>query len=326
MAEQTVEFLARKVQELEKALKDKDSKIEDYKVLMKLHGLDDASEKYKDKLFRFIFGNPENKQWTLSLYNALNNTRYENPDELVFNTIGDAMYMRMKNDISFLISFEMHLWEHQSTYNPNMPMRFFIYGGRLYEKYILTSDYYEYSSKLQKIPRPKCVCFYNGTKDQPERQVLKLSDAYDGDGSFEALVEMVNINYGKNKELMDACEPLQEYAWLVDVVRTHQTEGMDLELAVDAALKQMPDGYVIKGFLLANQAEVKNMFLSDYNEQKVLEKERNEGRDEERERRDKEIVSNLLKEGFDSVPLISRIAAISEDAVRAIAKNMNIML
>ena len=176
-------------------------------------------KEYKDRLFKFIFGNPENKQWTLSLYNAVNGTDYENPDEIRFNTIGDAVYMGMKNDASFIIFFEMNLWEHQSVFNPNMPMRFFLYAAKLYEGYIASSRYYQYSSKLQPVPRPKCICFYNGTKEQPEKQVLRLSDAYEGEGDIEVTVTMLNINYGKNQQLMDACSPLKEYAWLVETVR-----------------------------------------------------------------------------------------------------------
>jgi hypothetical protein len=174
-----------------------------------------ARREYKDRLFKFIFGNPDNRQWTLSLYNAMNGTDYTDPDGIRFNTIGDAVYMGMKNDVSFIICFEMNLWEHQSKFNPNMPMRFFLYAGRLYEKYITTSNYYQYSSSLQPVPRPVCVCFYNGTQEQPEKQVLKLSDAYDGEGDIEVRVTMLNINYGKNQQLMDACKPLKEYAWLV---------------------------------------------------------------------------------------------------------------
>ena len=83
-----------------------------------------AQKEYKDRLFKFIFGNPDNKQWTLSLYNAMNGTDYTDPDGIRFNTIGDAVYMGMKNDVSFIICFEMNLWEHQSSFNPNMPMRF----------------------------------------------------------------------------------------------------------------------------------------------------------------------------------------------------------
>ena len=242
----------------------------------------DAQRDYKDRLFKFIFGNPENKAWTLSLYNAINGTGYSNPEDIQFNTISDAVYMRMKNDVSFIVAHEMNLWEHQSSYNPNMPMRFLIYGGRLYEKYIESSEYYQYSSTLQPIPRPVCICFYNGKKEQPEKQVLRLSDAYDGDGDVEVKVTMLNINYGKNKDLMDACEPLKEYAWLVDAVRRNQGEKMDLDAAVDAALEEMPDSFLIKPFLLENRAEVKSMFLTEYNEEKTLKKEREEGRQEGR--------------------------------------------
>lgn len=130
------------------------------------------------------------------------------------------------------------------------------------------------------MPMPICVCFYNGTKEQHERQVLRLSDAYEGEGDIEVKVTMLNINYGKNQHMMDACEPLKEYAWLVHAVRRHQSEKMDLDAAVDAVLDEMPHEFVIKIFLLENRAEVKNMFLTEYNEEKVMEKERQEGHQE----------------------------------------------
>ena len=78
-----------------------------------------VNAQYKDRLFKFIFGNPENKPWTLALYNAVNGTHYTNLNDLQFNTLEEALYMKMKNDISFIIHFEMNLWEHQSSFNPN---------------------------------------------------------------------------------------------------------------------------------------------------------------------------------------------------------------
>ena len=156
------------------------------------------NDEHKDRVFKFLFGNPENKHWTLSLYNAVNGSSYSDPEEIQFNTIEDAVYLGMKNDVSFIILNEMNLWEHQSTFNPNMPMRFFLYAAKLYEKYIASSEYYAYSSTLQSVPRPKCICFYNGTKEQPEREVLKLSDAFGGEGDIEVKVTMLNINYGKS--------------------------------------------------------------------------------------------------------------------------------
>ena len=228
--------------------------------------------------------------------------------------------------------------EHQSSFNLNMPMRFFIYGGRLYEKYITASDYYQYSSMLQPVPRPACVCFYNGTKEQPERQVLRLSDAYEGEGDIEVKVTMLNINYGKNQHMMDDCEPLKEYAWLVDAVRRHQSEKMNLDAAVDAALDEMPNEYVIKTFLMENRAEVKSMFLTEYNEEKIMEKERQEGRREGRregqqegrregrQERNIEVASDMLKAGGMSVSFIAQISRLSEEAVRNLASTLGIAI
>ena len=109
---------------------------------------------------------------------------------------------------------EINLWEHQSAFNPNMPMRFFLYAAKLYEKYIANSDYYPYISILQKVPCLKCVCFYNGKAEQPEKIILKLSDAFDGEGDIEVkfIILNINFNYGNNKNLMEACKPLNEYA------------------------------------------------------------------------------------------------------------------
>ena len=125
---------------------------------------------------------------------------------------------------------------------------------------------------------------------------------------------------------MDACEPLKEYAWLADAVRQHQNEKMDLDAAVDAALEDMPDEYVIKKFLLENRAEVKNMFLSEYNEEKVMEKERLEGIKEGAKQKEAEVnervATDLIKEGGLSASFIARISKLSEDAVQKLAKSM----
>ena len=128
-----------------------------------------VNREHKDRLFKFIFGNPENKAWTLSLYNAINGSSYDNPDDIKFTTIEDVVYMKMKNDVSFLVSGEMNFYEQQSTFNPNMPMRFFIYAGMVYAKYVENSrNYHRYSSELQKAPTPKCICFYNGSANKEE--------------------------------------------------------------------------------------------------------------------------------------------------------------
>ena len=294
-----------------------------------IFSLNAINNEHKDRVFKFLFGNPENKVWTLELYNAINNTNYINPDDIQFNTIEDVIYLGMKNDISLIIMNEINLWEHQSTFNPNLPMRIFLYAAKLYEKYIANGDYYQYSSTLQKVPRPKCVCFYNGKIEQPEKIILKLSDAFEGEGDIEVKVTMLNINYGKNKKLMEACKPLNEYAWLVDKIRTYQKNKRDLECAVELALTEMPDDFIIKKFLLLNKAEVKGMFLTEWDQEKVLAQERrdsikqgiNQGIKQANER----VATNMLRDG-EPLEKIIRYSMLSEEVIRQIAQNMGMII
>ena len=95
----------------------------------------DAQREFRDRLFKFIFGNPDHKEWTLQLYNAINGSHHTNVDDIQLNTIDDILYMGMKNDVSFLINDTISFYEQQSAINPNMPMRYLIYLGRLYSKY-----------------------------------------------------------------------------------------------------------------------------------------------------------------------------------------------
>ncbi|MBQ9389778.1 MAG: hypothetical protein IJU07_06345 [Synergistaceae bacterium] len=103
-----------------------------------------TNTKHKDRLFKFIFGNPEHKDWTLSLYNALNGSHYTDPEDIEFNTIEDVIYMGMKNDVSFLVmdAMTMNIWEHQSSVNPNLHVLFLLYAGQLYDKYITQKHLY----------------------------------------------------------------------------------------------------------------------------------------------------------------------------------------
>ena len=291
--------------------------------------LTEANRLYKDRVFKFIFGNPENKEWTLSLYNAVNGSNYRNPDDIQFNTIEDAVYMSMKNDVSFIILGEMNLWEHQSSFNPNMPMRFLTYGTQLYEKYTATSGYYKFSRKLQRLPKPHCICFYNGTEEQPEQQVLKLSDAFGGEGDIEVKVKMLNVNYGKNRALLETCQPLREYAWLVDRVREHQRVLQNLEAAVDASIDEMPDSFVIRTLIEAHRAGVKKMFLTEYDEEKMKEQERKEafadGVDAGVAEANERVAADMLKKKYplDAIKDISRL---SEAHIRKLAKSLGVVV
>ena len=160
---------------------------------------------YKDSLFRMVF---REKKELLSLYNAINGTAYDDPEELMVTTIEDVLYMGRKNDISFLIKDVMNLYEHQSSVNPNMPLRGLIYICMLYQGYLEQNNLDIYSSTRLRLPTPKYLVFYNGTKEEPDRQELRLSDSFikqEEPPDLECRAVMLNINYGHNKELMEAC-------------------------------------------------------------------------------------------------------------------------
>ena len=244
-----------------------------------------VNREYKDRLFKFIFGNPDKKEWTLSLYNAMNGSDYKNPEDISLNTIENAVYMGMKNDVSFLIADTFNFYEHQSGFNPNMPMRMLIYAGMIYDGYTETcDDYHRFSSIQQHAPTPKCVCFYNGMKETPDKIVLKLSDSFTpgSDPDIEVRVTMVNINYGHNGALLRECKPLSDYSYFVYRVRKNRWAGNKLEAAIDLALAELPDDSLIKPFLIKNRAEVKSMFITEYDEQRAFAEQKAEGRAEGR--------------------------------------------
>ncbi len=261
--------------------------------------------KYKDRLFTFIFGNAERKEWTLSLYNAVNGSSYTNPDDIMFMTMDDVLYMGMKNDLSFLVTDLANMYEQQSTYNPNMPVRKLMYAARMYDRYIHLHKLNIYSTKQVRLPVPKLVTFYNGREDMEDSN-LELKDAFltedgqpvDAESDIQVRVRMININYGKNKELMAACRPLSDYTWFIAEIRRY-SETMDIETAIDSALDNMPDDSELKELLIANKAEVKQMCITEYNEAETMEKFKDEGRAEGRaEGRTETIFSCVYENDF----------------------------
>ena len=242
-----------------------------------------VSREYKDRLFNFLFGSEENREWTLSLYNAVNRSDYKDASLIRITTIREVMYLSMHNDVSFLISDEMNLYEQQSTFNPNMPLRQLQYAGNLYEKYVTEHKMNKYGAKLLRLPVPKLVVFYNGTLDREDETILRLSDSFPpgADADIEVKVRMININHGRSEDILETCEPLREYAWLVEEIRANRRET-DIEEAVDMAIANIPQSFVIKPFLEAHRAEVKGMLLTEYNEVEQMELFREEGREEGR--------------------------------------------
>ena len=223
-----------------------------------------ANKKYKDTVFRMLFSDREN---LLSLYNAINGTTYENPEALEIVTLENAIYMGMKNDLAFIMDTNLYLYEHQSTYNPNMPLRDLFYICSEYQK--LVDKQSLYSSTLQKIPAPNFIEFYNGSTAAPDCTELRLSSAFEhlsGEPKLELIVTVLNVNEGHNAELMQHCNTLNEYAQYVAKVR-HYAADMSLDQAVERAVDECIREGILAEFLTCNRNEVISMSIFEYDKE-----------------------------------------------------------
>lgn len=240
--------------------------------------------KYKDKLFQRIFSD---KKDLLDLYNAVNQTSYTNPDDLEITTLEDVIYLSMKNDLSFIISSTLNLYEHQSTFNPNMPIRGLIYFARLYETYIKKHSLDVYGRQRISLPAPQFVVFYNGRENQPDELILKLSDCFTPNMAgkhlfpvLECQARMVNINYGHNQKLLDSCKRLHDYSYFVAEVNKNLDSGYDLSNAVYYAMNVCIKKDVLSDILEKSKSEVFHMILTEYNEKLHLKTVYNEGHED----------------------------------------------
>lgn len=226
-----------------------------------------ANRNYKDTLFRMIFREPDA---LLNLYNAINGTAYDDAGKLKVVTLENAIYMNMKNDVAFLIDCRLNLYEQQASLNPNMPLRNLFYVAKEYQS--LVDNKSLYASGLIKVPTPSFIVFYNGTIEQPERVEMKLSDLYETPVEAPALelkVTQLNIRIGHNKELMEKCSVLKEYSQYVEKVKRYVRE-MNLNDAVEQAVKECIKEGILSDFLSRNRAEAISVSIFEYDEEKEL--------------------------------------------------------
>ena len=84
------------------------------------------------------------------------------------------------------------------------------------------------------------------------------------------MVDVININYGRNQKFLDSCPALKDYSFFISRFRYYLKEGKSPQEAADAAIEDLADDSVIKPLLLANQAEVRRMCILEYDEEKTL--------------------------------------------------------
>ena len=223
------------------------------------------NRRYKDSVFVDLFSNDRTaKDNFLALYNALYNTNYQSTDILKNIRLKQTMYMSFANDVSYLVDNKIIvLAEHQSTVNPNMPLRCLEYVTRLYEHIQNPRD--RYSRVLKKIPVPVFYVFYNGRENIPAQKILRLSDSFikqPETPTLELVVKLININYDKNSQILKSCEPLGQYSLFVDAVRRHI--AVDKEHGFENAIKECIKNDILREYLQRKSREVINMLIAEY--------------------------------------------------------------
>ena len=225
-----------------------------------------ANREYKNSVFTLLFGTPDKM---LELYNAVSGNNLPIDTQVEIATLNDALFMSRINDLAFVIEDRLVvLIEHQSTVCPNMPLRLLLYITRIYERFIDGKAIYH--SKLIVLPRPEFYALYNGAAPMPDKMTLRLSDAFMDHpetaefNPLELEVAVINVNAGHNEAVIGRSENLNGYAIFVSKVREYESDGLNLDEAIEAAVKHCIENGILADFLDKNSREVRNMLLNEF--------------------------------------------------------------
>ncbi len=242
------------------------------------------SNKYKDTFFRAYFSD---KTRLLSLCNALTGEDGTDPEEIEINTIEETFFSKLKNDISCMYRGRLLiLIEQQSTLNPNMPFRFFVYLGKLIEK-IFGNELHKMLHGTTRINFPKVEFYvlYNGMKKAPESEIMDLvnDESLNEESYLQLRAKFFNINSPNNRELMKKSLPLDDYCVMVERVKNNLKVGMDVKSAFYEAYKFcMTNRTWMNDFLKVHEWELMEMISTEYDEELALSLAREEGQIEGR--------------------------------------------
>lgn len=236
-----------------------------------------ANKEYKSDVFSMLL---QDKKRAMEIYNAINGTDYDDPELVEMTTLDDKSFsLTVRNDASFILDANLSLYEHQSTYCPNMPLRDLLYFASIIQKQIKAQKRDIYGGRILKIPVPHFVVFYNGKEDAPDQYDLRLSDAFEKETKYpeiELVCHVYNINSGKNTPLLSKCQTLREYMYFVDMVRKNNEISGNLEDAIEKAINQCMEENVLRDFLAQHREEVMHVMTLDYTFERRLEMQRAE--------------------------------------------------
>jgi len=289
------------------------------------HAMKPGKRNYKDALFRDIFKEPTR---LAGLYEALEGIA-TSPEEIQLMTIDETLFSGIKNDVSFFVR-DRHvvLAEHQSTVNANMPLRLAMYLMELYRQYIPADAVYK--KELISLPAPRCYVLYNGMAEMPDEQILRLSEAFDGDADvMELIVKVININDAPHREILKRCQSLKSYSVFIAKLREHINNGVLFEPAVSDAIDYcINHDYLREYFQRKYKEEVFDMLNFAWDQERALEVRAEEAMEKGRKEGRKEGLERGLEQGLEQgleKGLITSIRKMVERLGVSIEKAMDVL-
>ena len=291
---------------------------------------------YKDSLFRSIFGNEKS---ALALYNAVHGTSLDPRDtEVVMNTLNETLWTPRKNDLSFLINRGLVVVvEHQSTINENMPYRMLQYVCRLFEDGIENKKAV-YKQALVKHARPRFIVLLNSTAPFPDHKKMRLSDSFErapgfDDIALELEIDVYNVNAGRNRSILEACEELKGYAFFVFRAGEHEKElaaqgdgSSGAERTVKAlrlAIQDCKNANLLRKFWENMNQEELNMLANEWDMETALEVREEEGFERGMGKGRKEgvesVAANALAKGL-SFDLIHELTGLDTETITSLSQ------
>ena len=273
------------------------------------------NREHKDSVFSLLFSDPNVLR---NLYSTLADVPLPDDIPVNINTLQDVLYMTQINDLSFEIGGKLIvLIEHQSTINPNMALRLLMYVGRLYEKMVKNRDIY--SRKKLTILRPEFFVLYNGKAPFPDKAILHLSDLFekiDIPGIEEKVlleleVQVININEGRNVEMLQKSKELYGYSAFIAKVREYEQETGSLKAALKKAIEYCCQHDIIKEFLEKHSQEVMSMLMTEFNLDDCIAVQREEEREE---------IALKMKEYGEPFEKIQTFTGLSLETIQALKK------
>ena len=286
-----------------------------------------TNKKFKSSVFSLLFSEPDLLR---ELYCALDGVSLPPETPVIINTLENVLFMGQYNDISFEIGGKLVvLIEHQSTINKNMALRLLMYIGRVYEK--ITKGRNIYSKKRLPIPKPEFFVLYNGTDPFPDQKIYRLSDSFEklkslnlsenDSPSLELTVRVININEGRNQDMVDRCKELAEYSIFVGKARAYIKELGNREEGIKKAIKYCEKHGILREFLKAHASEVLSMLFTEFNLDDAIAVAREEGREEGLEKghfnEKLEIARNLLAKG-STLEFVRDITGLDMDTLKSL--------